>query len=68
MPYWVVISTQIPKCTYYFGPFDTRFAAQKMQPGYIEDLMQEKAIGIKANIKCCSPTNLTIVEEEEALF
>ena len=64
-PYWIEITTTEPKCTYYFGPFDNLVEAQKMQYGYIEDLVSEKAIGISVTIKRCSPPQLTIAEEEE---
>ena len=64
-PYWIKISTREPKCVYYFGPFDSITEAQKMQHGYIEDLVAEKAIGIGVRIERCSPTQLTIAEEEE---
>ena len=62
-PYWVEITTKEPKCIYYFGPFSSRAEAKKMQHGYIEDLIEEKAIGIYVEIKRCLPTTLTITEE-----
>lgn len=61
-PYWVEITTQQPKCIYYFGPFNNYAKASKMQHGYIEDLIEEKAIGITVEIKRCMPTILTIEE------
>ena len=62
-PYWVEITTKEPKCIYYFGPFNSRTEAKRMQHGYIEDLIEEKAIGINVKIKRCLPTNLTITED-----
>lgn len=64
-PYWVQITTKKPDCIYYFGPFSNHAEAQKMQHGYIEDLMTEKAMGISVNIKRSLPTNLTIMQEQE---
>ena len=65
LPYWVEISTQQPECIYYFGPFNNGREARKMQGGYIEDLMGERATGIDVKIKRCMPTQLTIAKEEE---
>ena len=65
LPYWVEITTQQPNCIYYFGSFDNYNEAETMQHGYIEDLREEKAIGISAQIKRCLPTKLTIVKGEE---
>ncbi len=56
------ISTTIPCCTYYFGPFDDLKEAKINQPGYVEDLIEEKAQGIKVEIKRCQPQLLTIEE------
>ena len=63
-PYWVKITTKQPCCIYYFGPFDSYPEARKMQNGYVEDLVGEKATGINVEIKRYSPTKLTITEEE----
>ncbi|NES84519.1 MAG: DUF1816 domain-containing protein, partial [Moorea sp. SIO2B7] len=48
-----------PRCTYYFGPFDSFNEAQSHQPGYIEDLQEEGAEGITVEIKQCQPQILT---------
>lgn len=64
-PWWVKIITEKPRCTYYFGPFDTVEEAKLSQAGYIEDLEQEGAIGIAVDILQDQPTVLTIDEEEE---
>lgn len=63
--YWIEIETQKPSCTYYFGPFLSVKEAKDAQSGYIEDLTQEKASGIKVEIKRCKPSELTIVKEKE---
>ncbi len=63
--YWLKIETTIPKCTYYFGPFDSPWEARLLQPGYIEDLTEERAQGITTKlIKRMQPSELTIYEEE----
>lgn len=59
-PWWIEISTTIPCCTYYFGPFDDLKEAEINQPGYVEDLIEEKAQGIKVETKRCQPQLLTI--------
>jgi hypothetical protein len=65
-PYWLRITTKVPKCTYYFGPFDNLLVARASQGGYIEDLMAENAQGIHIELEQCSqPSELTICEEEE---
>ena len=64
-PYWLKITTKVPKCTYYFGPFDSPLEAKALQEGYIEDLMNEDARGIHVEIEHGSqPENLTVCEEE----
>ncbi len=62
-PYWLEISTEVPKCIYFFGPFDSPLEAKGSQAGYIEDLMSENAQGIQVELKQCSqPPELTICE------
>ncbi len=63
-PYWIEVTTKQPYCIYYFGPFDSYGEAKRLQGGYIEDLIEEKASGISVKIQRCLPTNLTITEEE----
>jgi Domain of unknown function (DUF1816) len=58
--WWVEISTAVPLCTYYFGPFDSRKEAQDSRSGYVEDLYQEDARGIVARVKQCQPSGVTI--------
>ncbi len=63
--WWVEIQTIVPRCTYYFGPFDTDQEARLYQGGYLEDLILEKAGGITVKTKKCQPNHLTIVEENQ---
>lgn len=65
LAWWVEIITEIPPCTYYFGPFLGAAGAESALPGYIEDLEQEGAIGIQFTIKRCKPNQLTIFNESE---
>lgn len=60
---WVEVTTEIPRCIYYFGPFYTSSKAQSLCPGYVQDLESEGAIGIKFRIKRCNPDVLTICDE-----
>ena len=60
---WLEIVTEVPRCTYYFGPFLNAQDAQVFQSGYVEDLQNEQAIGISVKIKRFKPDNLTIFEE-----
>jgi hypothetical protein len=60
---WLEISTESPRCTYYFGPFLTRQDARISQDGYIEDLLEEGAKGIAVTIKRLKPRDLTIFDE-----
>ena len=63
--WWVEITTVKPSCTYYFGEFKKLTEAKTACPGYIEDLENEGAEGIKVTIKRCQPKVLTICDEEE---
>jgi hypothetical protein len=58
-PWWVEITTNQPKCLYYFGPFESFAEALSHQSGYIEDLQSESAVGINSQIKQCQPQILT---------
>ncbi len=64
LAYWVEILTEKPRCTYYFGPYFHKSEAQAASLGFIEDLEQEGAQGIKVLIKRCKPVNLTVYEDE----
>lgn len=61
--WWIEISTQNPRCTYYFGPFLSTKEARTAINGYLEDLEQEGATGIKVAVKRCKPADLTIAED-----
>lgn len=65
LAYWVEIKTELPRCTYYFGPFFSAQEAGAEQAGYIEDLEQEGARTVSVLIKRCKPSQLTILEEGE---
>ncbi len=60
LAWWVEIVTETPACTYYFGPFLDAKAAEGAKTGYVEDLEQEGAQGIKVALKRLKPTNLTV--------
>lgn len=62
--WWVEISTAMPCCTYYFGPFSSSQSAQLALAGYIEDLEKEGARDLTLQIKQCQPKKLTIFEDE----
>lgn len=61
--HWVEIVTQVPRCTYYFGPFMGAKEAEQAQRGYLDDLNGEGAQGITVKIKRCRPQDLTVFEE-----
>lgn len=64
LPFWLKITTKVPKCTYYFGPFNSASEAKLLQPGYIEDLMAEEAQGIHIELKqTAQPEQLTVCDE-----
>ena len=64
-PWWVKITTSMPQCIYYFGPFQTSSEAKASYPGYVEDLDSEGAKGILVAIKRCKPNMLTIYAQED---
>ena len=66
--WWIKISTEQPKCIYYFGPFENEQEAQDYSPGYIEDLKSEQAQGIKVAIQLCNPELLTIDAQDDLVF
>lgn len=63
LAWWVEITTDNPRCTYYFGPFLTAKEAEESKAGYIEDLEQEGALNIRVAIKRCKPAILTIFDD-----
>ena len=65
LPYWLKISTEVPQCIYYFGPFDRASEAKASQAGYVEDLMAENATGISVKVlRRSQPEELTICQED----
>lgn len=67
LAYWIEITTDTPRCTYYFGPFLSKSEATTAQAGYVEDLQGEGASNIAVTIKRCKPANLTIFDEREEI-
>jgi Domain of unknown function (DUF1816) len=59
-PWWVEVQTSVPRCTYYFGPFDDLAEARASRAGYVEDLEGEGARDIVVLVKQCQPDVLTI--------
>lgn len=62
--WWVEIVTDLPRCTYYFGPFDSDKEASSNTPGYLEDLEGEGATRVSIRIQKCQPSEITICESE----
>jgi hypothetical protein len=67
LAWWIEVTTQSPKCVYYFGPFASSEEAKEELPGYLEDLNHESAEGIQAVVKRCQPAELTIFDEPDRL-
>lgn len=65
LAYWVEIITEIPQCTYYFGPFVSQKSARASYGGYLEDLRSEGAQEIQVIVKRCRPSDLTIFNGNE---
>lgn len=68
LAWWVEIVTDSPRCTYYFGPYFSAKEAEYNKAGYLEDLQQEGAKGIKVAVKRCKPGNLTIYDDSGDRF
>lgn len=68
LPWWLKIETIIPRCTYFFGPFDHPLEAKFFQHGYVQDLKEEQAQGITVKLEQGNVTQLTIAEEDEEYF
>ncbi|MEM8804948.1 MAG: DUF1816 domain-containing protein [Cyanobacteria bacterium P01_G01_bin.38] len=65
--WWLEISTDAPRCEYYFGPFSSESEATQAQPGYMEDLEQEGSELLRATVvRRQTPANLTIEYSEAA--
>lgn len=60
---WINLTTENPRCTYYFGPFLTKKEARENQQGYIDDLLEEGAKEIKISMRRFKPTELTIFDD-----
>jgi hypothetical protein len=61
LPWWVEVTTEDPRCLYYFGPFASSQEASAHQGGYVEDLQGEGARGIGVALKQCpEPPVLTV--------
>lgn len=60
---WLEISTDKPRCVYYFGPFLSAQEAKLSKDGYLYDLQEEGAKEISFKIKRFKPNELTIFEE-----
>lgn len=63
LAWWIEITTQTPRCTYYFGPFLSATEANAACAGYVEDLESEGAQGISTSVKRCKPSSLTVAED-----
>ena len=64
LAWWVEITTDVPRCLYYFGPFSSVKEAKAHQGGYVSDLEQEGAQTIVVKVKRCKPKNLTVYDEK----
>lgn len=60
--WWVEVTTDKPRCRYYFGPFTDFVEARTAHFGYVEDLVSEDAKGIAVKIKRCKPEQLTVFD------
>lgn len=60
---WIEITTDSPRCTYYFGPFTNESEAETAKVGYIEDLETEGSKGLAVMVKRCKPEKLTIYDD-----
>ena len=59
--WWIEISTDAPRCIYYFGPFKNKAEATQAEAGYVEDLRQEGADPHRISImKRPTPKQLTV--------
>jgi hypothetical protein len=61
--WWVKVVTHQPKCTYYFGPFNSQEEATASKQGYLQDLEAEGAQKIHVNIQQARPRKLTIFHD-----
>ena len=64
--YWLKITSKVPHCIYYFGPFGSAEEAWSLQSGYIQDLLEEQARGIHVELEQRNcPEALTICDEKD---
>jgi hypothetical protein len=62
-PWWVKVMTEMPHCTYYFGPFESNDEAELRRSGYIEDLEEEGAKIVSVSVWQGQPRTLTVIKE-----
>lgn len=61
--WWIEILTDNPRHIYYFGAFNSYWAAKQAKNDYIQDLEEEGAKIVNAEIEQCQPEELTICIE-----
>ncbi|MEO6860833.1 MAG: DUF1816 domain-containing protein [Microcoleus sp.] len=62
--WWVEVDTDLPKCTYYFGPYESKDEASNNTNGYIKYLEKKGTKNISINIKeGRQPSQLTARDE-----
>jgi hypothetical protein len=62
--WWIEILTAQPLCLYYFGAFTSHQEVQKLQGGFIEDLLLESATILWTDIRFCQPSQLTLTKDD----
>ncbi|MDP8933147.1 MAG: DUF1816 domain-containing protein [Cyanobacteriota bacterium] len=63
LAWWVEVKTSTPRCIYYFGPFLTSKEAEAAKAGYVEDIENEGAEGLRVSILRCKPLTLTVADD-----
>ena len=59
--WWLEISTESPRCEYYFGPFGSEDEAAQARSGYVEDLEQEGSELLRVSlVRRQAPAELTV--------
>jgi Domain of unknown function (DUF1816) len=66
--WWIEVQTHSPDCLYYFGPFTNFAEADQAKAGYIDDLAEEGAVQITAQIAWCRPERLTSSSESFSMM
>ena len=62
--WWVEVHTDLPKRTYYFGPYESKDKAYDNTKGYVADLKKKGSKKISINIKQRQQsTQLTATDE-----